>query len=455
MAKLGLNALGAAVSGGLAGYRMAKQDQAADDDRAFMKSARSRQQKQWDREDENRRMLDEATKASRQALMSHLGIAPGSGSEQTLNEVLSTDPYARASADATPPLRVKPGLTASLSSAATGPEQASSRRGLTSAILPSTSTTKFSPKMPVEEAMPLALQARAEHLIRAGADPELWMPAWKQAAEARAAVRNRRMDEDWAKFQISGDPTVLTRSYSQLDDGHDFVGAERVDGKSGPTWNMTRRNRATGETETTSLSGDQIVKGFLSFRDPEAARKIEAESLIDRFKLGGKRDLQQNEFGFKREEGEKDRASRERIANIDAASRREVAQTRVDGQVRISQLRGGSGGSSKAPYVKGKQLLADGRVLLYMSDGGQRIAADDDGTPYIGDKAVDQALRAAGIVAKSIQGIGMTPDQQADAGAGIAARLGQRAAAGAAASPKSSGVAAQADDILSRFGVKK
>jgi hypothetical protein len=367
---------GAAASFGqgmMAGERQKKQDQRVEEDRTYQNEQRNRQRKQWSEQDASTAAIRAADDAGRQAYS--VAMAP--------------------------------------------PEAPADGSG-----------TAARPAMSQDEALLHAMETRTKALADAsGSAPGVsneWFKSFQDTTRLRDQVRGASMDKGWTRYQTSGDVAELARAaYPYLNDGWDLQDAKTdVDENGKKVLRSTRVNRATGEVETNVRPAADIEKAFNYLRDPAKARQLEYESaLSDRKNEDMLRRIREQGLN-QRGVAELNAGSRERVAGINADSREAAAKIRVDGTITAAQLRatsGGKGGGGKGGglHFSTKISNADGTTTLVMSDGSHKMLTDDNGTPIIGSKAVDQALGATKIVSGSLGGMSNTPEQNAKAGANM------------------------------------
>lgn len=294
--------LSAGLAGGLQGFRMAEQDNAAKVDRerrmaredtneAFQAKARGRQDADWAKADQIKAANEAANDAARQeyeSLMNPPSLANGS----------------------------LPGP----------PEE-----GGLSAPAPQ-------PSVPREQAVVRALKARTGHLLKTLGPTQEWASAWKQEAEARDTLRGQSMDAAYAQYKQTGDPSALLKgTYPWVDDGWDLQGAATEQGKDGkPVVRAVRVNRQTGETEEKVLTVPELVKSFDYLRDPANARKIEVQALHEANKAerdqANKIEVERVKAGFTSDEKRNDREFQAGQNDQNRATTLEAARLRRSGE---------------------------------------------------------------------------------------------------------------------------
>ena len=395
--------LSAGLAGGVQGYRMAEQDNAAkvererrmareDSNASFQDEQRTRQRADWSQADKIKAAIEGANGAARTEYETLLNPPTLAGNGGAAQQVGTTG------ADT--------GLTAP------APKPAVSR----------------------EEATVLALKARTGHLLKALGPGQEWAEAWKQEAGARDALRAQSMDQGYAQYKQTGDPSVLIKAtYPWVDDGWDLRSAETVQGADGQqVVRAIRVNKDTGQTEEKVLTVDQALKGFDALRDPANARKVEVAALAAQQAAGRE---QANKVELERVKGDEQRKTfgvrgetQENVAEIRAEAQIEAKKLGISGAIKLSKLRtasGGKSGGNRLPHggVQSKNVDSMGRVWALMRDGTKLFMTDDDGNPVTDSRVVDQALSATKIVAGSLQGMNNTPDQNADAGSKLKSRI--------------------------------
>lgn len=273
---------------------------------------------------------------------------------------------------------------------------------------------------PTEEQLLAAAQARTNELFKRGRHDQA-VKQWVQDEGLRGQLRKQAAERGLIAYKSTGDiAPLLTGVYKHLDDGYELDGVEPVnnpDPKAPRAWSVQRRHSVTGETKQDKIGADQ-VDGLIQFAlDPAQAAKY---SLME--KLAGFKGDQQRATNRERGELTLDQIDRrnegaQAVAETRGTTAREVAQIRVDGQVTAAKLReasGGKGGKGGATGVQSKTILGDGRILLHMRDGSNKVATDDDGKPLSAIEFEKLVGSTASTVGKSLDGLTASPEQNRD-----------------------------------------
>jgi hypothetical protein len=156
--------------------------------------------------------------------------------------------------------------------------------------------------------------------------------------------------------------------------------------------------------------------------DPMAAAKYSWQSKLEAFKAKQTRNT--NDARHKQTLAEIDRRgtlnldaveargdSAERVATIRNEGMLAGKKIQIEGTITAAQIRaankGGSGGGRSgggASGVQSKQVLDDGRVMLIMRDGSNRIMTDDTGNPVRGIDAERLLASVTRDVSKTLDG---------------------------------------------------
>lgn len=300
------------------------------------------------------------------------------------------------------------------------PVQQFNRLGGTDSSMPDQAAIDAAPAAqpwrPDNRQLMAAAQARTDKLFELGRH-DAAVKQWAQDEGLRAQIRKRAAVEGMTAFKTSGDPRALLDGlYSAIDDDHDLADVKPItslDPKAPPSWRVERVNRRTGERKSDVLSSDDI-QGVVDFAlNPEQAARY---SLME--KLAGFRGVQTRltndaKHSNRLDEIKLQNDGRYDVAALQAASREQVAQLNFDGRIRVAELRGSGGskgGGGSAGNVAKTVNLADGRVLLIMRNGDQRIAADDEGKPLSSLEYQRLVGQTANTVGKSLEGLTATPE---------------------------------------------
>jgi hypothetical protein len=271
---------------------------------------------------------------------------------------------------------------------------------------------------PTEEQLLDAAQARTNTLFARGRH-DAAVKQWVQDEGLRGQLRKQAAQRGLLAYKSTGDiAPLLSGIYKHLDDGYELSGVEPVnnpDPKAPRSWTVQRRNTVTGETKTDRIGADE-VDGLIQFAlDPVQAAKY---SLME--KLAGFKGDQQRETNRERGELTLDQIERRNegamaVAETRGDAARDVAKIRVDGTITAAKIRAAAGGGSGGKGGTGgniakTQNLSDGRVLLIMRDGSQRIATDDNGKALTSLEFEKLVGSTAKTVGKSLDGLTATPE---------------------------------------------
>jgi len=372
MAKFGLGGLNAVLSGGLQGYRMAKQEMRADDDAAWTKQLRERQMKQFDEQDAERSLTLQGQKVGA--------------------DIITADRQRHIEGGGDP------------------------------------NTYK-----PSTQVLANAMEARGRVFADNGR-ADLFIKNHAEAIPLYTAARQQALGTALQEYSASTDPEnvralrLAQAAYPHIRDGRKITNAKFQQGLNGSFIDASLDNG-----ETVKLNPADIPKRVQwAMMNPEQVSKYEMEKMLEGLKTEGKL----KEISARGEEDRKTWGTRGEsaveVAKVRGDVARDVAKTRTQGQITVSQLRaaaksgggGRSGSGGKAAYLKSTTPLADGTILANMSDGKSFVVTDDDGNPRVSAKAVDQALAGTKIVAGSLGGMSNTPDQNAAGGAKLVRGLG-------------------------------
>ncbi|HEY1129126.1 MAG TPA: hypothetical protein VGF12_06965 [Roseateles sp.] len=272
---------------------------------------------------------------------------------------------------------------------------------------------------PTDDQLLAVARARTDTLFAKGRH-DAAVKQWLQDEGLRGQLRKQAAEKGMLAFKSSGDVEPLLRGvYDHLDDGYDLSGVVPVnnpDPKAPRAWDVQRRNSRTGEEKVDRITADQ-VEGLMQFAlDPVQAAKY---SLME--KLAGYRGDQQRQTNDAKHDNriseiEAQNEGRLDVEKLRSASREQVAKMNFDGRVKVAEIRGpgGSGkpgGSGTGGNVAKTLNLADGRVLVIMRDGSQRIATGDDGKPLTSLEFEKQVGSTANTVSKSLSGLTATPQE--------------------------------------------
>jgi hypothetical protein len=271
---------------------------------------------------------------------------------------------------------------------------------------------------PTEEQLLDAARARTDALFARGRH-DVAVKQWVQDEGLRAQMRKQAAERGMLAFKSTGDVEPLLRGvYDHLDDGYDLAGVVPVnnpDPKAPRAWDVQRRNSVTGETKTDRVSADQ-VDGLMQFAlDPVQAARY---SLME--KLAAYKGDQQRQTNAERADQTLDQIDRRNegrvgVEELRSASREKVARMNFDGRIKVAEIRGPSGGGKAGGSGAGNNVaktinLADGRVLVMLRNGEQRIATGDDGKPLTSLEYEKQVGSTANTVGKSLEGLTATPE---------------------------------------------
>lgn len=279
-----------------------------------------------------------------------------------------------------------------------------------------------SPFRPSEEQLLDAAKARTDYLFSRGRH-DVAVKQWVQDEGLRAQMRKQAAERGLLAFKSTGDVApLLTGVYKHLDDGYELDGVEPVnnpDPQAPRAWTIQRRNTATGETKTNRIGADQ-VEGLIQFAmDPVQAARY---SLME--KLAAVRGDQQRATNRERgdltlEQIDARNGGALAVAEARGEVARDVARTRVDGAIKAAEIRAAAAGGKGGPGGTGGNIaktetLADGRILLLMRNGQQRIATDDNGKPLTSLQYEKLVGSTASTVGKSLDGLTATPEVNRD-----------------------------------------
>lgn len=296
---------------------------------------------------------------------------------------------------------------------------------------PPQSTLPAKPWTPSRRQILQAARARTDKLFELGG-LELGLPQWMKDEDMRGQVREQEAETALSVARSGGDLTGPLRSYYELiDDNFDLESAKptkSVDGKAG--YNIVRRRRGGGE-EVEFVSREDLVDQLE--RSVADKRAVAIESLRSKFR----RD-EIGERGNQTRETDEGRA-RARLAEINARggwqvelqdlknfSAEEIARIKNAGAVTVAELRasirgggkgGGKGGGGASVRVQRTINLADGRVVMVMSNGDHKLLVMDDGTPARGLDAEKLLVQVTRDVGNTLDGRMATyPDNRKAAG---------------------------------------
>jgi hypothetical protein len=302
------------------------------------------------------------------------------------------------------------------------PVQQFNRLGGTDSSMPDQAAIDAAPAAqpwrPDNRQLMAAAQARTDKLFELGRH-DAAVKQWAQDEGLRAQIRKRAAVEGMTAFKTSGDPRALLDGlYSAIDDDHDLADVKPItslDPKAPPSWRVERVNRRTGERKSDVLSSDDI-QGVVDFAlNPEQAARYSLMEKLAGFRGEQTRQTNDAKHSNRLDEIQLQNDGRYDVAALQAASREQVAQLNFDGRIRVAELRGsggskGGGGSNSAGNVARTVNLADGRVLLIMRNGDQRIAADDNGNPLTSLEFEKVVGQTANTVGKSLEGLTSSPE---------------------------------------------
>jgi hypothetical protein len=197
-------------------------------------------------------------------------------------------------------------------------------------------------KAPVDDrdAILAGMRARRTALMDSGIDPRAWMPDWAQESKLRGEIRSERLATAEQRFQATGDPGEWARvAYPLIDDGWEFVGSKPVKSLSGgpQAWEITRRNEATGEEQTSTIDADRFSRMMLAVRDPEAMTKYEAQSLLERLKSSEAIRAEEGKQGAVRQTQLQKHGLKLREIEADGADQRRTVAARTAGEIRATR----------------------------------------------------------------------------------------------------------------------
>lgn len=279
----------------------------------------------------------------------------------------------------------------------------------------------IAPYQPTAEHLLGAAQARTNKLFELGRH-DAAVKQWAQDEGLRAQLRKQAAEKGMLAYKATGDVEPLLRGiYSNVDDGYELSGVEPVnnpDPQAPRAWSVRRTNQRTGEEKVDKIGADQ-VDGLVQFAlDPVQAARY---SLME--KLAGYKGDQQRQTNAERADQTLDQIDRRNegrvgIEELRSASRQKVAQMNFDGRIKVAEIRGAGGGrglgGGTGNNVAKTINLADGRVLVMLRNGEQRIATGDDGKPLTSLEYEKQVGQTANTVGKSLAGLTATPEENRD-----------------------------------------
>lgn len=383
----GLAALGALAGGFSQGMERGQRMRLANEDQAWQQEQRGRQRTLQQREDAVQADLEAANAAMRESLArseaEHQRVqGPGPRNNLTLGGTDSSMPDQTANDTA----------------------------------------STVTPYQPTVEHLLSAAQARTNKLFELGRH-DAGVKQWVQDEGLRSQLRKQAAEKGMMAYKATGDIAPLLKGvYNNLDDGYDLAGVEPVnnpDPQAPRAWMVKRTNQRTGEEKVDQISADQ-VDGLMAFAlDPAQAAKY---SLME--KLAGYKGDQQRRTNLERAGQTLDQIDARNAGRLDAeelraASRERVAQMNFDGRIKVAEIRGPSAGGRSAGGGTGNNVaktinLSDGRVLVMLRNGEQRIATGEDGKPLTSLEYEKQVGQTANTVGKSLAGLTATPEENRD-----------------------------------------
>lgn len=267
---------------------------------------------------------------------------------------------------------------------------------------------------PSKRQMLAVSEARTNELLKRGRTDQA-MKLWTQDEGMRQQLRQEAAQQGLARFKTSGDPTELLKGvYENIDDGWDIgnviQGPETQDGVK--IFGIERVNQATGEKRTDEVRSDEIEGLVMQALDPMGAAKYSWQSKLEAFKA--KQARQTNEARHKQTLAEIEaRGDNQRdVQELKNEGMLEGKRIQINGTISAAQIRAASRGSGSsgggrgggASGVQSKQVLDDGRVMLIMRDGTNRIMTDDSGKAVRG---IDAERLLAGVtrdISKTLDG---------------------------------------------------
>lgn len=255
-----------------------------------------------------------------------------------------------------------------------------------------------------------AYDARTNELAKRGLWDQ-WAQSWAKSADLRQQVRAKKIDEAEADFRQTGDPLVFAKKvYPYIADGYDLLNAEQGQRQDGtPMYVITRRNQQTGEEEQIPMTKEQMLDGIRFAQNPQAVRKLEAETAMKQRDAALKIQQAQAEENIKQ-------PGRLAVAETHAAATRDAAKTRAEAAVQaaglsadarrdVAETRTTAAGAAGGLKVRKTISGDDGYMKVVMSDGSTKPLLDN-GRPI---RALDYGKRIDGIVnqlRKSSSGFG-------------------------------------------------
>lgn len=276
----------------------------------------------------------------------------------------------------------------------------------------------MSPFRPNQQQLLDAAQARTDKLFALGRHDQA-VKQWAQDEGLRAQMRKQAVEKGMLAFKASGDITpLLSGVYGTIDDGYDLGGVQPVnnpDPKAPRAWDVERVNRLTGERSTQRINEGE-VDGLMQFAlDPQQAARYALMEKLAGYRAEQQRQTNSDKHDDRMEEIGLSNDGRVDVAKLAAASREQVAKMNFDGRIRVAEIRGAGGGKGGASGTAGNVArtvnLADGRVLLIMRNGDQRIASGDDGKPLTSLEYQRLIGQTASAVGKSVDGMTATPEE--------------------------------------------
>lgn len=276
---------------------------------------------------------------------------------------------------------------------------------------------------PSKRQMLAVSEARTNELLKRGRTDQA-MKMWIQDEGMRFQLRQEEAQKGLARFKATGDPTELLKGvYENVDDGFDISnviqGPETQDGVK--IFGVERVNQATGKKEVHELRSDEIEDLVMQSLDPKGSAEYAWRSKLEAFKGKQTRDTNAAKHKLTLAEIAARGTNAIDLQDVKNDGAQAVADTRagaylkgkeiqVQGTITAAQIRaankggGGGGRGGGASGVQSKQVLDDGRVMLIMRDGSNRIMTDDTGKAVRG---IDAERLLAGVtrdVSKTLDG---------------------------------------------------
>lgn len=272
---------------------------------------------------------------------------------------------------------------------------------------------------PTDDQLLAVARARTDTLFARGRHDQA-VQQWVKDEGLRGQLRKQAAEKGMLAYKASGDIEPLLRGvYDHLDDGYELSAVAPVnnpDPKAPRAWDVQRRNARTGEEKTDRIGADQ-VDGLMQFAlDPVQAAKYSLMEKLAGFKGDQQRQTNDGKHDNRMDEIEAQQEGRVDIEKLRALSREQVAKLGFEGRIKVAEIRGPSGAGKAGGGGTGNNVaktinLADGRVLVMLRNGEQRIATGDDGKPLTSLEFEKQVGATANTVSKSLSGLTATPQE--------------------------------------------